>query len=361
MEEKIQLKKGIYFVRHEADIILVYAFGRRIFLKGPQTTKITPSFLESLKTPISTSELNQKFHDLISPTEMTAVIDQLMQFGFLHFIKSQSTEDTSFNSAIDQQNYFFLNYFSNTHSSIFQSLTAAHKTVLGVVNLGQVGINFLNSAEQLSLKAIHYYDPFRVSQADIMSYPEIFKNEDLNKSRSKILESRSPLDSVYFFENQKLALKTTDLVVVFATWFNQNLIRELNLFFRQNKKKWLLVIEDDFGGSLGPWFGPHDGPCFECLFQRRMNNMEYLDQHKVFEEHFGREENRQHLFPLYNTMIANFATSELFHEIYSTRVSLLTKGLKEVDLLNMKFKFNELFPLPYCTVCSSIMETPLTT
>lgn len=359
MYSKVYLKKGVHFVRQEKNFALVYAFGNRHIFRGTPLVLELKKIFALLQTPITAQQLAEQFSPQFSDQEISDFLAELKKAGFLQVISSDEDHSDILSLAgRDYQNFFFLNHFFKTSHSLNEIKSGKNKKI-GVINLDTLGPSLLRNMDLLSIDQIFYFDSNAVSWRDIHTDPIFFKQEHLGLERIEILKQSSAFTKIRFFPIVYDKLIEMDCLVVLASWMDQEKVRELNVHFHKHQKKWFLVMQDIFGGWLGPWFGTVDGPCFECMYQRRIGHYNNGEQHKHFESYL--EHNKEALgpnFSVYSQAMSALVCNELFFWLYSAQVSTLIRGSKEIDLLNLRFQFNELYPVPYCKVCSDILTVP---
>lgn len=129
------------------------------------------------------------------------------------------------------------------------------------------------------------------------------------------------------------------------------------------EQPWLVVLLDSFGGQIGPYFSGIDSPCFYCMLKRKESFVEgdssYRLVRKSFFEKLPEYAEAGPSFPLIEESVMSFAATEVYKLVTDLPSHRIHRGGFLVDGLNIKIKFNELFPIPFCPVCSGINHNPL--
>ena len=133
---------------------------------------------------------------------------------------------------------------------------------------------------------------------------------------------------------------------------------KINALFLNLKIKWLLVVQDYFGGTIGPLLGVKDGPCFNCLMKRKYSNMPRVDMYLKLEEYFDNAKLAESSILLIQEGLANKVGIEIFKVMTNIVYPKVYRGLYEFDILNHRSEYHEVLATPFCEVCSRVQKTP---
>jgi bacteriocin biosynthesis cyclodehydratase domain-containing protein len=148
-------------------------------------------------------------------------------------------------------------------------------------------------------------------------------------------------------------------VVAWARWGKIQKLRSLNELLYQQKRPWLLVMEDDFGGNVGPAMGGPGTPCFECYRVRRESQLcdqEISRKIDAYSEHSGDVIGFEST--AFRRRLAEVVSFEMQKILSQTVFAKIRRGVFEFDLLNHNSSFQEILPLPFCPVCSKASQHP---
>ena len=109
---------------------------------------------------------------------------------------------------------------------------------------------------------------------------------------------------------------------------------KINALFLNLKIKWLLVVQDYFGGTIGPLLGVKDRPCFNCLMKRKYSNMPRVDMYLKLEEYFDNAKLAESSILLIQEGLANKVGIEIFKVMTNIVYPKVYRGLYEFDILN---------------------------
>lgn len=142
---------------------------------------------------------------------------------------------------------------------------------------------------------------------------------------------------------------SADLIIVGARWCHLDELDALNRKWHR-ERRWIALIEDEFGGTLTPLFGGEADPCWSCLRSRRSANFD--EQLGSMEDYFSRKELLQRkIVPTFTRMLEQTAVLEIMKVLGGFSFSFLEKGLYRHDFLNHRSEFHEVHPFSGCPVC----------
>lgn len=317
METRYSLRPGTALVDFDEKTALFYRFGNRVFINGLPENFKTEEFFDFLRTPQSFDKI-QSFLRQSTSIEPQTFLDQLKSQGLLQIEDSKSNDIP----ADSPWNHYIKKFFSST-SEQADALKVLQTT----------------SIKLLCLE--------KNSSAYVDSFKRLFGNFSLIQDLDQIQDN--------------------DFVIVQGSWTQVLKIQRLNKQLLKKKTKWLLCLNDEHGGAIGPHFGFKDGPCFNCMIERRNLNINHHEKQNVMESYFDRHAQGVRLCELPNVheTLAEILSVEIFKIVTGAVGSKINHGLYEFDFLNHRRAFHELLALPYCDVCSEydkmpsqILETP---
>ncbi len=174
--------------------------------------------------------------------------------------------------------------------------------------------------------------------------------------RFHILNENNCLEIDSYKKRSSLSLR-----LVIGNWKSSSLIGKINSFFFSKKEPWLLVLKDLFGGQIGPYFSAEDSPCFECLIRRKGSFLESHSANSLIEKNFftnNRPYTETH-FPVIDQILSSWTAMETYKLSLNLPSPKVQRGGVLIDALNLKTKYCELFPAPFCEVCSDVGKHPI--
>lgn len=317
-----RLKKNIHCIDIQGDIALLYYFGNRYVIKGSFVQNILDKFIILLKTPHTLEQISEELSDY-SDGEITEALNTFMQYGLLEQIDSTKINKIDFSQTNSLT--YFLNYFIDFHSSL-STLDVLHKSKILIVD-------FVGLGELIAGKLLNNYLNTEVIKYDCL--------EALEK----------------YFENNLKHLRE-NVIIISCSWMNAREVQKVNSLFLKLDIKWLLVVQDYFGGTIGPMFGIKDGPCFNCLMKRKYSNMPHIDKYLKIEEYF--ESTELDKVPILSMQegLADKVGMEILKIMTNIVYPKTYRGLYEFDILNHRSDYHEVLATPFCEVCSRVQKTP---
>lgn len=318
---KLCLRPGVKLLRREADILLLVAFGSRVLIRADKLASLLEIILSNLTQPMSIDELSLSVNKKL-PSKMDEInhaLDLLFSKKLLIQTGDQLIPDAQKFSPAEEYlgrimgfDWGQLSVVSENLNSQIQIIANYQLSQLIQVGLHKIGIN--------KIKTYDIYGP--------------------------------TLDG----------LDVGQLSVVVANFVDVQVLRNINQKFFTNKGIWLLVLADEFGFRLGPWFGQKDGPCFECYYKRLLSNYSEESHAADFKkQNFFDNKNNIEPFSPFAEIIAAHAVNAVFQRLSNIDLARLVGQVFSFDLLNLKIKSNEIYPIPFCPVCSDINQIPIRT
>lgn len=121
----------------------------------------------------------------------------------------------------------------------------------------------------------------------------------------------------------------------------------------------LTVIEDSFGGYVGPFSGGPGTPCFECMLRRRRSGL--AEAELMTRGELGGFDDVEEVLPAagyFRTRLADLVAFELLKDLTGIVHPRLRRGVMAFDFLNHNQKFHEVLPVPGCPSCGEIWKRP---
>ena len=319
---KFIAKKGIQIVHQEENIALLYFWGNRIFVEGDQVGDLLAPMLQLLSSPHSIEEIVSNFGS--NAREQVLEIFNILSKSYLlaELGDSQTGEIELENEYSD-----FIASFLNRKDWSHQILKSLNQKNLGVINLSSIGSALEREIQTLPINRLVTHDlQYSVSE----------------EALSNAIETVSGLD----------------LVIVSGTWHDQSWLFTINKFFQKSGQRWLLVMQDYYGGSIGPIF-TKGGICFNCLLQRRSANLESYDKQILFENYFsGKNEKLKMNFSVFQNLLAGSVKVELLKILTDVMLSKTYQSIISFDFLNHRHETHSVLPLSNCLVCSNATQRP---
>ncbi len=312
METQYSLRPGIALIDFDKTSALFYRFGNRVIINGLPERFATESFFEFLHQPRTISSI-QDFLRSSAVESTSSLIQKLDDAGLLQTTNEETPpiENTPWNRYITR--------FFSSRSEQFRAAKALQETPVRLLSLTEKN----NLAFEQSLHSLAH--------------------------NFSVVDAEAP---------------TSDqtLTIVRATSHDILKISRLNKLFLKQKKKWLLCTTDEYGGSVGPYFGFKNGPCYDCLISRRNLNLPQADKQTLIENYFDRNkiDFAHSTLPNAEKLMAEFLTIEVFKILTDALPTNTVHGLYEFDFINFRNTFHDVLALPYCQSCSQYDELPPT-
>jgi bacteriocin biosynthesis cyclodehydratase domain-containing protein len=313
--DRICLKPGVHWINAEGDVGLFLHFGNRFLIRGPFVRSFLKDLLSYLKEPRTSAEIRSIFS---SESALEKALDALSAAGFLETLRD--TDPEYFPEAGDLPYLRFLERFLSSSESSKGALARIRKTKLKLLGCGRAMPELLEACQALRFQRIDILD----------SVPDQLHHSD------------------------------DELLLLSGNWLDLPRIRSWNRLLHSSRRRWLCVLEDFYGGSIGPYFGAEDGPCFECLLRRRAEHLPDLRRYEeavaYLERHPPGNEIR---FPLFSKLLAENAALEILKLLARPIEPRIGLGLYEFDFLNHRTEFHPILPSPSCEVCGPVFEMPI--
>lgn len=143
------------------------------------------------------------------------------------------------------------------------------------------------------------------------------------------------------------------ILIVYAHFLQTLQLEELNAKLLESQQDWLLVSIDEFGGTVGPMFGPSTEICWKCFDLRRKSHIPNIHLQEHFERYFsGQQSGWGEFFPGQIQQLSMVAQREVFQVITGSSVPATSQGLLEIDLLHNRQAFHPVRPVSFCSACS---------
>ncbi len=130
-----------------------------------------------------------------------------------------------------------------------------------------------------------------------------------------------------------------DYEIILASRNQIEALEDLNQIFIATKRSYLLVMMDQFGGSVGPHLGRLDGPCFECFKTRIQLNS--IDSKQIFQP-----------MSTFSNLLIRYAALECYLSMSHIRESRILTSTIEFDFYKFSTREVEILPLPRCAECN---------
>ena len=131
---------------------------------------------------------------------------------------------------------------------------------------------------------------------------------------------------------------------------------KINQQFWPQKKRWMLVTTDVFGGLVGPTYGSEGGPCFDCLLdqsQRQQGAQYFQGDYTDLIAQKNRPPEDLSGNPL-ATGVLPFAVTESLKAISGLCKPMSFDGFFSFDLFNFRMNYRPIQPSATCPVCGGI-------
>lgn len=323
-----QLKRGVHWIETEGDTALFYHFGNRLLIRGAFVNSCLRTMYTMLQSPVELGELEQRLHQSFSQHEIKSSWNALQKSGFLCEINAPNSnvnrpaeqQDTAHSSGIAD---FLDRYFPSRSKADSVARRAMENQIL-LINVG-CGLDSgasLGDQVKESLESVGFR---RVNQM--------------------IGAGSSP-------ESALANVDRSTLLVLMGCWLNLQQVSDWNRYLKRHDWQWLNAMEDEFGGTLGPYLGLRDGPCFECLRLNRFRHLDEAGKYDAIERYFSKHP-EQFIRPiqLFTRSFANAIAFETLKILAAPVTSRMKGGLIEFDYLNHRSEFHSVLPLSTCPVC----------
>jgi bacteriocin biosynthesis cyclodehydratase domain-containing protein len=340
---KIALKKSVYLAGVDKDIALFMAFGSRYYLEGEWVNSGVLEVVARLVKPISVTEMLDSAPDPKIRELWLDLLSALAKQGFLE----------EFDDEFDDE-------FEDRHADLPKKSFPSS----GALSWTQGLLSSLYSSVSNQLSALAVLEKARIGILDQgISSPYVLKALDSIGLKNLTYFGARPLEG---WTGNPLcdpaAYPALDLYVVLATWYDREWLCALNAAFQSRGQRWLLVLEDSHGGSIGPEFGIEDGPCFQCLVDRRDSHLVNIEKYALFERfNLLNKSKEKAVAPMVGNALHELATFETVKALLSIPDRPALGGIVEFDFWNLRTSQHRIVSMPFCEVCSDAFRTPLAT
>ncbi|MCB0361721.1 MAG: TOMM precursor leader peptide-binding protein [Bdellovibrionales bacterium] len=323
--DRIGFKTATFLVRREEDLALFSSLGNHIYLKSPLIGQSIEKICYCLQSVSYLDDICQYCAEF----DRNHVKSVLRLLDKNHLL-------IRYPPSVDSEN--IASYKTSFLSHFFDSPDFVKSRLNKIQNTKVIIINFLESISQESCLE----QKLRMVGFENFCYLCPTELKDIKS----ILNPSSP-----------------NFLVALGSWKTSYALKELNRIFFDIEQPWLVVLLDSFGGQIGPYFSGIDSPCFYCMLTRKESFVEgdssYRLVRKSFFEKLPEYAEAGPSFPLIEESVMSFAATEVYKLVTDLPSHRIHRGGFLVDGLNIKIKFNELFPIPFCPVCSGINHNPL--
>lgn len=316
MSAKYCLKVGTRLLEREGDLALFSSLANHVYLRSPAIDAVFAALCSRLVTPASAAELEVIVGD---PAKLKLLLALLEKHDLLLEFSEADCSEGDFQAMQKSP----LARFYESPKLVVKFEAALKLAKVRIVDLADRGSIY---AQKLSAVGIAHVAIENFEQA----------------------------------MNWEHSPKSDEVILVLASWQQARQLKSLNARFYASLREWTLVLEDEFGGQIGPRFSGRDSPCFECLLKRKESFLEGTTEETLIRRTFflTRPE-RVACFPLLTDMLAGFTATEIYKRVAGVPVPRLWQGAFLIDVLNLKMQYHELFPVPFCETCSGVLEAPL--
>lgn len=307
-----QFKKFTYLSYVTTDSALFLNFGNRVLVKASTADQWMDSFFSELQSPRTEEILAAQFEKHLNSIQLKGLLNQLLKTGLLLQLDA--------------------GHSSNSKTSpFFEQFTSDESTVK-------------KWTEKIKAKQVLI---FNLSDFPVNDLGELLKTGGFEK-----IEIRNDLSN--------LEMDAGIQPVVLINWFQTNLLQNLNQKFFSKNISWLPVFFDPFGASMGPVLGIQDGPCFNCLIERRNSHLNSLESQTLLENSALAEQKNLIFIPKhFSISIFSSLVTELLKLTAPFMISKLENGMMEFDLLNHRTSFHVVYQIPVCSVCGPTHKIPM--
>lgn len=344
--EKYLIKNNVKLITGEDGLFLIYYYGNRYFIEGNFSENVLNDIFSMLKTPRTIDEIIDS-EIKVEKDILINLIESLLNSKLIEVYNEIDKDYMLKNNGLNN----FFQYFSN---GLFNISSANVKKIedsrINIIDMSNCGIFIANNLKAIGVKNVRYYNSQFVEEDDINNYPGLYKNNTLHKLKIEVLSSF--MNNIYMTEN-KIDFIDGDLIIVCGSWFDIDKFKRINKDILDNGKRFLPIIEDYFGGIVGPIIGIKDGPCFNCLINRKKLNLNHLDSYEKIEEYYMKNRNEINIgFELFTKQLALTATTEVIKYITDIILPNLKSGLYEIDFFNHRSRYHNIFKDFKCDICN---------
>ena len=336
-----RLKAGVQLLSSDLEEAQILYFGNRYLIRGPFGQLPLQSLFEWLRMPRSIDEIASKLPK-VSTVLIDGCLNALIRAQFVEsddpsfFDGDSANAECQVGAPAKNRLLAFIQKFHSSRSATREILKRLQSAKICLLNVSDSLKNF-----ELSLRELQLNAPTVINLA------------------------LQPIHS-FLAEEAAKSLLDCDLIVVHATWFDTNFLRALNRWFFEHQVHWTVVMADTFGGTVGPVLGLADGPCFDCLYERRKNSIASPETLSIFEVEFERRfknrdmqgESSNSSLDVFNCQLANVAALEVLKYIMQGPLTRLVGGAYDFDFLNHRTEYHPVLAQPFCAVCGSMVFRP---
>ncbi len=306
---QLVLKKHFHVIEVNPPNALVYFIGSRVLLSGSFVDENFNRAIEQIRQPKDSGAFFDSLKIFWSEKQIIEFQSAFTKFRFIEEI------DLDLSLQIDKisehEIFKIMGPIHSGFSSIAKAIETAEKTPIQIINRGAGGSTLQKNLIQLG-----------------------FKN-------------------LQFVSGENFKPSTDSLTLVVAADYEVSFLRKINKTFHELKHRWLLISEDEFGGSVGPLFFANASPCYECLIERRFANSANADRTGMVERLFNDSNKRAKMSQLINEQLHQVASLEVLKIVTDLVYSKTYRGQFEFDFFNHRFDFHHLLTMPNCLVCQS--------
>ena len=361
--EKISLKEQVIVVDCSRDCALLSFYGNRILLKGEYARITVQELFPLLQNPVTFEELSEAVSGKLTAEDLQGILHTLRQEHLLY--------QTSDGTAVSMDGYpafaYLLSYFSDSHQRNGESYyAAAQQTTIGIHSCSSLGIEILWKLACVPWKQICICDPGIVTEKEIAAYPRLYSEEhkgmrrdDFAVQNAALLPGETTVAAAELSASDLSRTEEMNLLVVVSDWYRTTDLLQWNRSAKKKKLRWLCVLQDYFGGTIGPVLGIEGGPCFSCLLTRKKSNQPNSEYSDPAEHFFARGMHHDRLpihFPLFNDCMAALSAVEIIKLATGIMKAKTLGGLYACDSLNFRIQYHDVLQVPFCRDCSSLDE-----
>lgn len=358
----LQRKQQAHLVECEGDVALFFHLGQKFFIEAPNLSQYLPQMWSALASPTESHSLQQMFTDLWCPAG--GLRPDLSQKGLapisavsVHASSSTISYDQIVKNLMDLRLVEYVPVQTSVATQDSVDLSFHQRELAGLVT-------WLNGRRRNPLQ--HQEAPDFQSQCvafDVLSTPVAVVQAYGNTQGLVLAFGEAGFTDTQFFtvsaSDPMPALDSKATVILWGRWGKINPLRRLHHELIRRGQPWMLVIEDDFGGSIGPAYRGLGTPCLECLIQRRKSSMVDRSLNEKIESFAeSNEQNFGIQYSPWRRRLADLAAFELIKDLSQVVHSKVRQGVFEFDFLNHNNRFHEVLPVPHCEVCLVTSRQP---
>lgn len=317
------LKANTFLVERDGDLALFHSLANHVYVKSPLVDQYFENLCSQLKLVCRFEDLWDRKDPAISAEE---IYERLALLEKNHLLVEFDASFSGLN--IDHFQESILSHFYSSPPLVLSRLEKLSQTEICVIDLAGAHIDLESKLKRVGFSRFTY-----------------FRSPDFS-----ILEDGSVSAANSFW-------------VAIGSWENTRELQKLNEMMFDFQRPWLLIFRDSYGGQIGPYFSGVDSPCFECLHMRKASLLKDIREYGLVKHSFFGEgmygQKKVAGFPLIDELVASHASIEIFKLVTDLPTPRIRRGAFVIDGFNLKSKFNELFPIPFCPVCSGIDKNPL--